>query len=411
MVRRFLPPLAVSLLFVAILDAEEWPCWRGPRLDGTSTETGIPTTWSKTENIAWKAPIPGKGHSSPIIWGDRIFVTSCLEKEGKRLLLCLDRRNGKELWRKEVLQAKLEEKHRLNSHASSTPATDGQHVWVSFLDYPRMVVVCYDVEGNEVWRVSPGEFHSKHGFCSSPILYKDLVIVNGDQDAEAWIVALEQKTGKERWRADRSNRTRSYCVPIIIDTAGRKQLVLSGSKCVASYEPDTGKQIWIIDGPTEQFVASLVYTQGLLFLTGGYPEYHLLAIKPDGKGNVTDSHVVWHERNGASYVPSPIADPERFYLVNDNGIASCFDAKTGQRHWMQRLGRHHSASPVSAGGHLYFIDDDGKTFVLKAGPKFEVVAKNDLGEECYASPAIAQGQLFIRTLENLYCVGKPRSGR
>jgi outer membrane protein assembly factor BamB len=240
------------------------------------------------------------------------------------------------------------------------------------------------------------------------VLYKDMVILNGDQDAEAWLVALDQLTGKERWRTDRPNRTRSYCPPLIVDAAGRKQLVLSGSKCVASYDPDTGKQLWLIDGPTEQYVASLVYGSGLFFLTCGYPTHHVMGIKPDGTGNVTSSHVAWHERGGArliSYVPSPIAHDKYFFIVSDEGYASCHDAKTGERLWSQKLGRRHSASIVSAEGNLYFADDDGDTFVVKAGPKYELVARNKLGEECYASPAISRGQLFIRTTGHLWCVG------
>jgi outer membrane protein assembly factor BamB len=397
--------VVVFVVMVTVARAEEWPGWRGPRRDGTSEETGIPTRWSPTEHVLWKVPIPGKGHSSPIVWGDRIFVTTCLENELKRVLLCLDRRSGKVLWERVVLTAKLERKHSLNSFASSTPLTDGQHVWVSFLDFPNMEVFCYDMAGNLAWRHSPGKFYSVHGFCSPPLLYKDMVIVNGDQDAVAYIVALDKTTGAERWRADRPNRTRSYSPPILINAAGRNQLVLSGSKCVASYDPDTGQQNWIVDGPTEQFVAGLVYTDGVLFLTGGYPELHLLGIRPDGEGNVTHTHVVWHERRGASYVPSPIANDKYFFVVSDTGMASCLEAKTGKRMWMEHLGRHHSASPVSAGGYLYFPDDDGTTFVVKAAGKFELVGRNALGEECYASPAVAHGQLFLRTLHHLYCIG------
>jgi outer membrane protein assembly factor BamB len=396
------------LIFLVLglpLFAGEWPSWRGPRGDGSSEETGIPLRWSQTENITWKVPIPGKGHSSPVIWGDRIFVTTCLEDKQQRLLLCLDRRTGKQLWQQVVVTAKLEPKHELNSYASSTPATDGQHVWVDFLDEPNIVVACYDFDGKEVWRKSPGQFYSKHGFSSSPVLYKDSLILNCDQDAVACIVALDKKTGEEKWRTDRPNRTRSYCVPLLVDAAGKKQLVLSGSKCVASYDPDTGKQYWIIDGPTEQFVASLVYTEDTLFLTGGYPTYHLLGIRPDGSGDVTNTHVLWHETKGASYVPSPIAHGKYFFVVSDGGVASCFEAKTGKRNWMERLGKHHSASPVSSDGYLYFPDDDGVTWVLKASDHFEVVSKNSLGEECYASPAISHGQIFIRALHNLYCIG------
>jgi hypothetical protein len=398
---------SVSALWIAAgAVAEEWPGWRGPRGDGTSAETGVPVHWSQIENVRWKTAIPGKGHSSPIIWGDRIFLTTCQEDLGKRLLLCLNRLDGQILWERVVITAPLEPKHNLNSYASATPATDGKHVWAAFFAAPRMHVFCYDFAGNLVWEKSLGEFHSKHGFCSSPVLYKDLVILNGDQDAEAWIVALDQATGAERWRTDRPNRTRSYCVPIIIDVAGKRQLVLSGSKCIASYDPDTGHQIWIIDGPTEQFVASLVYGDDLLFMAAGFPTYHLMGIRPDGVGNVTDTHVVWHDRRAQDYVPSPIAHGKYFFNVNDDGVAGSYVAKTGKRMWKERLGRHHSASPVSAGGRLYFLDDDGTTFVIKSGPRFELVSRNTLGEECYASPAIAHGQIFIRTLHHLCCIGK-----
>jgi outer membrane protein assembly factor BamB len=397
--------MVVAVGLAGVGGAEEWPGWRGPRGDGTSAEPGAPVSWGKAENVAWKVEVPGVGHSSPVVWGDRIFLTSCREKEQQRLLLCLDRRTGKTLWQRVVLTAKLERKHQLNSYASSTPATDGERVWVSFLDTPRMVVACYDVDGREVWRTSPGEFHSQHGFCSPPVLYKGLVILNGDQDAEAYLVALDKDTGAEVWRADRPNRTRSYCPPVLADVNGKKQLVLSGSKCVTSYDPDTGKLLWIIDGPTEQFVASLVQLDGLLFLTAGYPEHHVLAIDPTGTGNVTDTHVRWRDMRGAAYVPSPVAYDRYFFLVSDNGVASCLEAKTGKRLWTKRLGRRHSASPVVVAGHLYFTDDDGTTFVVKAAPEFTLVGKNALEEECSASPAVARGQIFLRTLRHLYCIG------
>ncbi len=312
------------------------------------------------------------------------------------------------LWEKEVLRAPLETKHDLNSFASATPATDGKHLYVSFLQRPNIVLVCYDLDGNEVWRKVPGEFHSVHGFCSSPVLYKDTVILNCDQDADAWIVAYDKASGQERWRTDRPNKTRSYCTPLVIEHAGRKQLVLSGSKSVASYDPDTGKLIWHMRGPTEQFVASLVYDapSGILFVTGGFPDLHVLGVDPGGTGDVTNTHVKWRDHKGVSYVPSPIDHAGHFFIVADNGIASCFDARTGKVRWKERLGRRHSASAVEAGGNVYFPDDDGVTWVVKGTPTFQVVAENDLGEACFASPAIAQGQLFIRTEKHLWCIGK-----
>ena len=405
MASRLALATALAAVLAVSVTAEEWPGWRGPRRDGTSLETDVPLRWSPTENIAWKVPIPGKGHSSPIVWGDRVFVTTALREEQKRMLLCLDRRDGKVVWDRVVVTAPLEKINNLNSYASSTPVTDGEHVWVTFQNDKNMQVVCYDFDGNEVWSRSPGVFWAVHGFCSSPALYKDMLIVNGDQDGDAYIVALEQATGKERWRADRPNKVRSYVPPVIFNLAGKDQLVLSGSKCVASYDPATGKPIWTVDGPTEQFVASLVHAEGVLMVTGGYPEHHIIGIRPDGQGNVTDSHILWHHRKGVAYVPSPIAWGKHFFLVADDGTASCLDARTGERLWMERLGKHHSASPVGAAGLLYFLDDTGRTHVVKAGPRFEVVGTNDLGEECYGSPAISRGQVFIRALTHLYCIG------
>jgi outer membrane protein assembly factor BamB len=425
--------LLALLLLPATAVAEDWPAWRGPRGDGTSHEAGAPVRWGPGENLAWKAPVPGIGHSSPVVWGDRVFLTTCLVKEKQRVLLCLDRKTGKTQWQRVVLTSPLEPRHHLNSHASSTPATDGKHVWTTFVRLrpqtaadgppsrprepspvpktlvPEIVVSCYTVDGEKVWEKVPGRFYSRHGFCSPPIPYGDLLLINGDQDAEAFLVALDQRTGAERWRADRPSRIRSYCAPLLVDVAGKKQMVLSGGETVAGYDPDTGKQLWAIDGPTEQFVASPVHTQGVVFLTAGYPDFHNLGIRPDGRGNVTGTHVLWHEKRvparKASYVPSPIAAGDHFFVVSDLGWARCLDAKTGKQRWMERLGRHHSASPVSANGLLYFTDDDGVTYVVKAGPKFELVARNELGEECYASPAVSRGQIFLRTLHHLYCIG------
>jgi outer membrane protein assembly factor BamB len=257
MLRRFLPLLLLPLTF-SLLHAEDWPAWRGPRLDGTATDKDIPLTWSTTQNVIWKTDIPGTGYSSPIVSGDRIFLTTCEGEQkagevGARELLSLDRVTGKILWTRNIVSAKNERKHGENSWASSTPCTDGKHVYVAFKADPDMVVACYDFAGTKVWEKSPGKHLSVHGFAASPILHKDLVILNGDQDATAYIVALDKKTGEERWRADRPKKTRSYCTPILLQTPahpGVTQLVLSGNRCVTGYDADTGKLLWIIDGPT-----------------------------------------------------------------------------------------------------------------------------------------------------------------
>jgi len=285
----FLTICALSLVTAAV--AENWPSWRGPRLDGTSAGRDVPTHWSNSSNVVWSTPVPGIGHASPIVWENRVFTVTSIADKQARDLLCFDRGTGRLLWQKTVINSPLEKKHSLNSHASSTPTTDGKLIYVAFLDRNEMVVAAYDFEGHRKWLVRPGAFSSMHGFCSSPILYKDLVIVNGDHDGDGYMVSLRRDSGEEPWRIDRPNKMRSYCAPLIREMAGKMQMVLAGSQCVASYDPATGKLHWIIDGPTDQFVASPVYSErtGLVYITGGYPDHHILAIKPDGAGNVTSS--------------------------------------------------------------------------------------------------------------------------
>jgi outer membrane protein assembly factor BamB len=389
--------------------AENWPCWRGPRLDGTSLDARPPVHWSATSNIVWKTQLPGLGHASPIVWEDSVFtITSEPDKEA-RVLLCLDRLTGRMRWAGTVVTSPLEKKHSLNSYASSTPATDGQRVYVAFLDRAEMVVAAYDFAGHRQWLVRPGTFSSMHGFCSSPVLYKDKVIVNGDHDGDSYIVALDRTTGRTLWKIPRENKTRSYCVPLLRDLAGRAQMVLSGDKCIASYDPNNGSRHWLIDGPTDQFVASPVYNAkaGLLFVTGGFPDHHILAIKPDGSGNLTQSDkIVWRTNKGVAYVPSPIAEGDYFLVVSDSGVAHCFEAATGRIAWQERLGEHH-ASLVSADGLVYFLNDNGVMNVVKPGPAFVRIAQNDIAEKTFASPAISHGQIFLRGEKHLFCIGTP----
>src|SRR4051812_813354 len=404
---RFALTLLLGLATFTSL-AENWPCWRGPRGDGTSLETHIARAWNSTNNIAWKTELPGLGHASPIVWNDRIFTVTAIPQEQARVLLCLNRTNGRLLWQKTVVTAPMERKHALNSHASSTPATDGELVYVAFLDKAEMLVAAYDFDGNQRWLVRPGPFASMHGFCSSPILYKDKVIVNGDHDGDSYILALSRKDGTTLWKTPRQNHTRSYCVPLLRELDGRVQMVLSGDKCVASYDPNNGQLHWIIDGPTEQFVASIVYNEkaDLLFMTGGFPDHHILAIKPDGHGNVTKTKIAWRTNRGVSYVPSPISVGDYFFVVSDSGVAHCFEARTGKLMWEERLGIHH-ASLVSAEGLVYFLNDEGEMNVVQAGPKFQSLAKNRLGEKTFASPAISQGHIFLRGDKHLFCIGRP----
>lgn len=404
----FLLSACFGLAIPAPAVVENWPAWRGPRGDGTSLDARVPVSWQLENDLVWKTRLPGLGHASPVIWEDRIFTVSAVEETEERLLLCLNRKSGELLWQREVLNAPFEGIHRLNSRASSTPATDGERVYVSFLSQDQMYVAAYDFSGTMLWEKRPGAFSSKHGYCSSPVLWKDLVIVNGDHDGDGYLVALDRKSGEIRWKIPRPNNTRSYCPPLIRAMGGRNQLVLSGSKCVASYDPDTGAQHWILDGPTEQYVASLVYSEpsNLLFLTCGFPERHLMALRPGGSGNVTGSAVVWHETVGAAYVPSPVVIGPYFLVVADNGTASCFVGETGERLWRERLPGGHSASLLAANGLAYFLSDAGTMTVIKPGRDFQVVARSELGEPASASPAVYDGKLFLRGHEHLFCIGK-----
>jgi len=422
--------LVIALLNACLLTcswarAENWPGWRGPRGDGSSMETQVPTQWDgpSGKNIAWKVPIPGVGHASPIVWQDRVFVASCVTDQLDRVLMCLDRRSGKTLWRKSVVKAPLETKHSLNSFASSTPVTDGKHVIVTFLKVGsktiparnvgrsrpvtpgQMVVAAYDMQGHRKWMVEPGTFVSVHGFCSSPILYKDLVIVNGDHDGNSYLVALNAETGQTVWKVPREHKTRSYVTPIIRTIDGRTQMIVSGSRCIVSFDPSNGKRYWSIDGPTEQFVASPVFNGTDFFMAAGFPTHHVMAIRPTGSGDVTQTHVHWHVKNAKCYVPSPVLVGQHLFVADDRGTANCFHAQSGDRLWQDRLGRHYSASLVTAGGLVYFLADDGITKLVRPGKTLDVVAENKLGEFCYASPAISQGQILVRGERNLYCIG------
>jgi outer membrane protein assembly factor BamB len=266
------------------------------------------------------------------------------------------------------------------------------------------VVKAHDFSGKEVWSVSPGEFHSIHGFCATPVLYRDLVILNCDQDADAYIVALERKTGKEAWRADRENKLRSYCPPLIFEAGGRTQMALSGSKTISSYDPLTGRRLWVCDGPTEQCVASLVHGSGLVFVTGGYPDREILAIDPTGSGDVTATHVRWRSPKGVAYVPSPVYHDGHFFVVSDTGVLSAIEARTGEYRGQKRLDGNFSASLLIAASHLYAFSEEGIVHVFRAGPGIEPGPRIDMGETIFATPAALPGMLLLRTSKRLVAI-------
>jgi outer membrane protein assembly factor BamB len=417
--------LIAALLISPIAHAENWPQWRGPRGDGTSLDQNVPTSWNGLtgENVAWKTPIPGRGHSSPIVFEDQIFIATCIETTNERVLVCVDRREGKILWQQTVLESALEKKHNLNSFASATPVTDGKTVYVSFLETDNtevpaknvstpkmvtpgsMVIAAYDFDGKQLWVNRPSPFSSVHGYCSSPVIFEDLLIINGDHDGESHILALDRHSGELIWKFPRVHQTRSYCTPIIREVAGKTQMVFSGSKQVISLDPRTGKTHWVVEGPTEQFVASMVFDGSLFYLSAGFPDHYVMAIRPDGEGDVTDTHVQWSITDAKCYVPSPVLVGEQLFVADDRGTLNCFSTADGSRYWIDRLGGHFSASLVTANGLVYCTADDGKVVVVKPDKKLNVVSTNTLGENSFASPAMSQGQIFIRGENHLFAIG------
>ena len=404
------PAGLLSLLTLAanLVCAENWPCWRGPRGDGTSLEKEPPIRWSGTENVVWKTPIPGEGHSSPIIWDNRIFLTSALRETQERVLLSCDRKTGAVLWQQAVVRSPLEAKNNENSYASATPATDGQKVYVTFLDGVDVVIAAYDFSGKQLWLVRPGRFKSQWGFSHTPVLFEDKVIVVCYSKGENFVVAVSRADGHTLWKTACENPTQSYSTPLIRKMAGRVQMIAPGNKAVTSYDPQTGKMLWMVEGPSDDSVITPVYHQKahLVLSCSSWPSKVLVAIKPDGQGNVTSSKVVWKTSEGAPYVPSPIAVGDWFFTSAFAGKAAhCYEAASGKIVWKETMGLHH-ASPVSANGLVFFLNDDGMMQVFRAGPNFDLVARNELGEKTYASPALSGNQIFLRGFNNLYCIGK-----
>jgi len=408
----------VIILFNSAI-AENWPCFRGPTRQGISNEKDIPTEWSQTSNIAWKTPIPGVGWSSPVVFDDRLFVTTATDEGASYRLLCLDRLTGSILWNKQIHRQKPGHKQRFNSYASSTPATDGRYIYVLAFD-GTLAAVSY--EGDVIWKYQEFEYYSEHGLAVSPVLYRDLVIVPFDYSSsgpnkklgwqipwdKAVIIAVNKNTGKVQWRGRRGLSRIAHVTPQILSENGRDQLVSSAGNVVQGFDLKTGRRIWTAENSGEGVVPSLVIGEGLVFATSGFGDSTIRAIRTGGKGDVTDTHIVWQSTEDVSKIPSMLYVRPFLYLLTETGVAKCLRAATGEEIWRNRLGSKHSASPIWADGRIYFLSEKGRTTVIKNGSEFKILAENELNEKCIASPAVSQKQIFIRSENNLFCIGKSR---
>ncbi|MCF7975586.1 MAG: PQQ-like beta-propeller repeat protein [Phycisphaerae bacterium] len=401
-----------SLLALTTLTAhaENWPGWRGPRSDGTSVEQNVTSNWNPA-NATWKIELPGQGHASAIVWGNRIVTVTANTDTQERILLCVERSSGEILWEKTVVKGPLQKIHKENGYASGTPVTDGKRVFVNFRVGDDIVVAAHDLAtGEQLWRVQPGTHVGEWGFSMAPVLYKDTVIIDGDSKGDSFLIALNQVNGSTVWRNDRTHQGITYSAPFIRELAGKTQMIQCGDRCVTSFNPDTGQTIWTVDGPSQEFVATPVFSEaaGLIYVSSSWPKCVLMAIRPDGQGNVTDTHVVWSDTQGAPYVPSMMAVDDFLLTINRGGNAFFYEAKTGKVLWQEKLGRHH-ASPVLIEGKIFCINDDGQINVIQPARTFKRVATYELGESCYASPAISNGQVFIRGFKHLFCFGRQKA--
>ena len=391
--------LTPSLL---VLQAESWPQFRGPTGQGHSGEGGLPLTWSETENVRWKVPIRGKGWSSPAILGDEIWLTTAIEEGRSLRAICLDRKTGQVLHDVEVFRlAAPGPIHDKNSHASPTPILEEDRVYLHFGSHGT---ACITRSGDIVWKTQDLKYYHRHGPGGSPVLLGDLLIISCDGYDIQYVVALDKRTGQIRWKSPRKGY-QAYTTPLVVQVDGKHQVISPGAYRAISYDPWTGKEIWSIRyGNGYSNVPRPVYGHGLVFICSGFEQPELLAVRPDGQGDVTETHVAWRLKRGVPLTPSPLLVGEELYIVSDNGIASCLDAKTGQKHWQQRLGGNYSASPIYADGRIYFLNEDGESVVIEPAKEFRKLATNSIDGYTLASMAVSGGAIFIRSASHLYCL-------
>ncbi len=382
-----------------------WPNWRGPSGQGLVEDAGYPDTWSDTENVLWKTPVPGIGHSSPIIWKDQIFLTTSYEDGTRMAVLSYDRGSGEPLWETPIPFTSREHIHQKNSHASATPVTDGELVFASF---GQQGLVAVDVDGNLVWHNQIENLDNYHGSAGSPILYKDTVIIYQDHRGDSFVAAFDKATGDIVWRKDREAST-GWGTPIVIDTGERDELIVSSQARVYSYDPATGEEYWTVEGNLYEVIPTPAVGHGMVFAASGRagPTF---AIRPAGSGDVTDTHVVWKTQKGSPFVPSPIVVGEYLFMMNDMmSIVTNYEAATGKLVYQGRLGRASregfSASPVALDGKVFFTNDDGQTFVVEVGPEFKLLHINELHARTLASPALVDGKWYFRTASELIAIG------
>ena len=432
------------IIFAAAVSAENWPAWRGPYGTSVSPDNGVPTEWSDTSNIAWKTPLRGMGISSPIVWGGRVFVTYQIGRGTMRpgrhpslvqggdaatsgevplggsrpegdgdtnvtlVVAAFGVGDGRLLWEHEMpAEGPLPEVHQKSNMASPSPVTDGERVYAWF---STGQLVALDMDGKPVWQRHIGQDYSvfdiSWGHGSSPTLHDDLLILICFHNSASYVLALDKRTGEQVWKTDRDAKATSYSTPAIVEGPTGPEIIVNCSEGVEGYDARTGEKLWHFAEANRFAIPAPVHSNATIYMTRGYRSGPYMALKAGGRGDIKDTHINWHVDTGAPYVSSLIHYQGLIYMANGLGIVTCVDAETGQRIWQERLGGVYSATPVAADGKIYLFSESGEALVLRAGRKPEVLARNKLNEHFIASPAIADGKLFVRSDLNLIAIGK-----
>ncbi len=432
--------LIFCLAAASVARAQNWPSFRGPNASGVAEGKSLPVAWdaAKSSNILWKTTVPGLSHASPVVWGNKVFVITAVSEDAGATfsaknrgiglasddakhawrIYCLDKSSGKVLWERTAHEGvPRARRHVKATQANSTPVTDGRTV-VALMGSEGLFA--YDLDGKQLWKqdlgvLNPGLWAdptSSWGHASCPVIYKDLVIVQADGHKQSFIAAYDLKTGKQAWRVERGEIT-SWSTPNIYEGKARTELIVNGGRFIRAYDPRTGKELWrFADNDTQVKMQAPLVAHGLIYITGGYPAGRAMyAFRPGASGDIslksgeeTNAFLAWKTASGSPYTPTPIIYGEHFYTVADNGVMSAYDAKTGARLYQERLPSTFSASPVASGGKIYASSEDGDVYVVRAGPKFELLATNPMGEALMATPAVSEGMLFIRTSGHVYAV-------
>jgi outer membrane protein assembly factor BamB len=420
---RVLVP-TVAGLFASAAWTADWPAWRGPQGIGVSTEKTLPLHWGTNQNVRWRTPLPERGHATPIIWGNQVFVSQAIEKEGRRTLMCFDRATGKLLWQKGTTYTEKEPTHETNPYCSASPVTDGERVIASFASAG---LFCYDFNGKELWHRDLGQQKHIWGNAASPILHGELCVLNFGPGERTFLIALNKKTGQTVWQVDepggdsgekkpgqdKPDWIGSWTTPIVINVDAHDELLMTFPKRVAAFDPNTGKELWTCQGLNPLVYTSPLYSDGVVVAMGGFMGASL-AVKPGGQGDVTETHRLWQVPKNKQRIGSGVIHDGHIYILTDPGIAECIELRTGKVVWEERLKgpgpkADNWSSMVLAGDKLYVINQSGDAFVLKGSSQFQLLATNSLGETTMASLAMSNGEIFIRTHKALWCVSEQAS--